>query len=976
MKNLLLAAAALFLTVASAEVKQLGNLRDRQPDFPPVTWFQNAEEFTIAVENGGSARLNQDNEHRFFGKSGGSVRLNYENVSAKTVIRVMLKKPLPIKNVFSQAEIYLWGTKWGYSRAFVPYLIVKNKSGEEEKINYAYYHYEDNGPILYHNNLREKYEGYTFCGVEFAQFTRPKGQVHIGPVSFFHPGSNTSSAKAISNAEARKGRGIVPFTKGKNSIRKAGNAWLIQCGDIVYRYTPSKGFFSELTAVINGKKVTPFADGGLLIGNEKLPRESKLKSCQIRDGKLVAEFVMDGKNAFSITLTPVGKTLTIDVTSHNPFASKVVLGCITGLKKPKLIEIPYLCYWGITNGTLGPRVVCDDAGNFMLAMFDPYVTNSSDLYAAEKNGFIRRRAVYANGGASYFANTAGKLNNVDERIVLTVSKELSDVLPNIDNPDPINKEDVARRVYSSWPHVYRFVPDLYYAMGFRDLSHIIIYASAPPMEQDWGTGREKGWSEFSWKEISPQEFKKICSGYGYEFCVYEYLLGMQIGDYYWNRNWLLHASNGQFFRGCAPYFVTKPTILGEYRKKQDSYLKGVVNGIYSDVLTVGCPWGGFTDYDAAVPGAASCRGSYRAIQGALREIQETYGKCWSEGSFNWLYSGNCTGSYGSIMTFTEGGPSVLPIIPEFKLRRMQTKEATLSMGPSLGRLFERNKAFKPDGTPNNRFFDQALAAVMGYGNQTILISSDYSYFGFTGVAKCYYMGKGIQKKYTFQPVKSIEYFDGGKAVPSSEAIARDIHLAGRLKVVYENGTTVFVNYNGEKNWEIVYDGKKFTLPAWGFYAVHPASKTVSASILIDGKRCEYSQCDEYFYMDTRGQKLTFNGITLKGAAAFRKSSDGKLQVIPLGEVRSYRRIADHFGCEELAIDIKKWVPGYKDGVKIEVSCGALAGDKNQKWLFYRQGKKDRGILDKTRHPVPFKTDGGNVMFQPSGYYINYFVGVK
>ena len=112
MKNLLLAAAALFLTVASAEVKQLGNLRDRQPDFPPVTWFQNAEEFTIAVENGGSARLNQDNEHRFFGKSGGSVRLNYENVSAKTVIRVMLKKPLPIKNVFSQAEIYLWGTKW------------------------------------------------------------------------------------------------------------------------------------------------------------------------------------------------------------------------------------------------------------------------------------------------------------------------------------------------------------------------------------------------------------------------------------------------------------------------------------------------------------------------------------------------------------------------------------------------------------------------------------------------------------------------------------------------------------------------------------------------------------------------------------------------------------------------------------------------------------------------------------------------
>ena len=34
------------------------------------------------------------------------------------------------------------------------------------------------------------------------------------------------------------------------------------------------------------------------------------------------------------------------------------------------------------------------------------------------------------------------------------------------------------------------------------------------------------------------------------------------------------------------------------------------------------------------------------------------------------------------------------------------------------------------------------------------------------------------------------------------------------------------------------------------------------------------------------------------------------------------------------------------------------------------------ILDKSRHPVQFKIENGKVMFQPSGYYINYFVGVN
>lgn len=984
----LLIAVICSVAVSAAEVKQITNLADRKTDYPPVFEFQKAEPLTVAVTGSGSAEISTDPTHLFFGKGGSSVRVAFKGMTKESVIRVMLKTPVAIKNDFSEAEIYLWGTKWGYSNNYRMAVLVKNAKGEEEKIPIRY-HFQARGPILYHTALQGVRKNYSFAGVEFTEFTKPDDELWLGPACFFEPEMTESDARAISNEEARRGRGIVPYTTAKNSIQKDNGAFLIQCGDITYTYKPSTGTLNDLTFMLEGKKVTPFADGGLLIGNERIARNAQLSRVEVKDNAVHARFEIDDRKvgswgeqresnlSYSITLTPVGKSLTIDVTTDTPFASKLVLGCITGLKKPKLIEVPYLCYWGMTNGFLGPRIVCDEAGNFMLAMLDPYVTNSSDLFAAEKNGFIRRRAVFANGGATYWPNTAGERNCVDERIVLTISKEVADILPNIDNPDPLNKDLVKGKVYCSWPHVYRFVPDLFHFMGFEDLFYVHYYNNSVPMDLKLtaGTGRAEAWHPLTWKEMSPKEFAGIVESYGYEFCVYEYLYGMQIGDFHWNRDWITRRVNGRYAVGCAPFFVTKPTILNKWRKLQDKWLLPLVKGVYSDVLTVGCPWGNFTDYDADVPGSASCRASYREVLKALRQIQETYGKSWSEGSFNWLYSGNCTGSYGSIMTFTEGGPSVLPIIPEFKLRRMQTKETTLSMGPSMKRHFERNKSFKSTGFPDTVFYDQALAAIIGYGNQTIVISEDYSFFGFSGLAKNYYMGKGIQTHYSFQPVKSIEYFDGDRAVKSSEALVKDIHKAGRLKTVYQNGTTVFVNYNGEKDWTIDYNGQKIVLPPWGFYAIHPESGTVSASVMIDGKRCEYSICKEYFYIDSRKEKVTFNGVTVKGAVALKKSADGKLLVIPLGRIASYRRLPDHFGCEELSIDLKQHLPG-AEGKNIEVTCSALAGDKSQYSLFYKQGNKDKQILDRSRKPVMSEVKDGKLSFQPAGYYLNYFVGVK
>ena len=65
---------------------------------------------------------------------------------------------------------------------------------------------------------------------------------------------------------------------------------------------------------------------------------------------------------------------------------------------------------------------------------------------------------------------------------------------------------------------------------------------------------------------------------------------------------------------------------------------------------------------------------------------------------------------------------------------------------------------------------------------------------------------------------------------------------------------------------------------------------------------------------------------------------------------------------------------YTAGKSVEVTCSALAGDKSNYSLFYKQGKKDLQILDKSRKSVVSAVKDGKICFQPSGWYLNYFLG--
>ena len=985
------------LAAKTPAVLQFSTLINRAPDYPPLNEFNNADEWEIKSEGRGIAKLSTVHDHRFFGnKNPATVKLSYQGTDSDTVIKILLKKPQKIPNPFNSAELYLWGSKWGYSIGYRIALLLMNDNGDKERIEFFNYNWEDSGPLLYHHFLREKHpaSNYTFLGVEISRFRRSSDTIYFGPVCFFTARPNVSNVFAVTDKEARQGRGIIPFTSGKNSLTvdRQKNIYIFKCDTpdekFIYTYKPATGTLADLKLNYAGHQITPFADGGLYIGGEKFPRNASLLSCRIKKNKLVSKWIIENRKVgefgeqysenynYTMILEIIGKSMIINVTSETPFASHLKLGYIKGLTKPKLLEFPYLSEWGVTNGAIGPKVVVDGK-LFLLPMLDHNVSNASDIYAAKGGGYVNNNKVYANGGSAYIPNTAGKRNHVDERIVLTVSTNINDVFPNIDNPPALNRKNASEYIYSSWPIPRKFVLDLYHRMGFEKLSHVMFWTSQAPVDKWWNSSMKLlDYSPEAWELMPPAEFKKLCHKYGYEFCVYEYLMGMQIGDAFWSRNNLLIGANGQYVHGCAPFFLTKPTIFDAYRAEQRKFLVNKVKaeGVYSDVITVGCPWGMATDYDAKVPGSASMRNIVKMYNRTLRENCKTYGKCWSEGQFNWLYAGNATGSYGSIMTSNPGGPSKLPLLPDFKLNRMNQLSVNIGLGPAASKFFSRNQAFKPKRNHDNIFFDQYLSGMIGYGNQCIINAGDYGYFGFSGLAKLYYMLRSIQKYYTFAKLKSIEYHDGKVLKNNSEAFVDDTYLKKRLRIRYESGCEIYINYNPADNWEITIKGKKIILPPYGFYAQHPASGTISASVLINGKRCEYAVGKNYLYMDTRKKTISLNGVTMNGAGAVKILSDKELRFIPLGFIQSFIKLRSNFDCKFVEIDLNKFLSKYSKNANMTLtSTGVIANNKAYSLLY---GQKNLEKLEDKTTSSTIKAKNGIVKIVPHDYYINYDLRIE
>lgn len=190
------------------------------------------------------------------------------------------------------------------------------------------------------------------------------------------------------------------------------------------------------------------------------------------------------------------------------------------------------------------------------------------------------------------------------------------------------------------------------------------------------------------------------------------------------------------------------------------------------------------------------------------------------------------------------------IMPDYELRYIRPLMANQGMGP-LGRF--------QVGVPLKSFdMDKYNAVCLAYGHAGFIGDVHYDSsdekLSTAQMANTYYMFRAIQEQYldSENGVREIVYFDeAGRPMDLDEAVlAQYDFCTARLRIVYENGLTIWLNFSGA-DWPLTLGGRELALDQNGWAAENPAEEFLEFSCKEDGRRIDFVRCTQYCYTNLR-----------------------------------------------------------------------------------------------------------------------------
>jgi len=513
-----------------------------------------------------------------------------------------------------------------------------------------------------------------------------------------------------------------------------------------------------------------------------------------------------------------------------------------------------------------------------------------------------------------------------ERLIVTVSSDFHEVLPNLPHPKSdmgeVAKEHLWRNIGAPQPDMLKQYK-AHGIDGFMVCHHEIFW-------------RDAGESFTLRLDAAPRlgdenmkEYSELVQGLGYRFGLYTNYTDYAPVNRYWDEDAVALRPDGDWQRAWPRCYAPKPALAWE----REAYFAPRINekfktsAGYCDVHTILTPWSR-TDYDVRVPGAGKFRTVWESYARLLwNESIAHKGPVFSEGGMHWMYAGIADGSYAQMRGSDRWKR---PALVDFDLLKMHPLMTDFGMGmPSM--FYGQGGEWTEDKTRTSPYFDRFIASTIAFGHIGFMTTE----WGFDGTLKSYYLLQALQKRYAMVSVEEIRYNDNGRLVDTSEAIASDAYKESQVAVKYKNGLEVYVNLNFEKDWEVTVDGTKYLLPPTGFVA-YLANNILEYSAVIDGNRIEYVQSPEYFYADTRKEYLEVGPFVMRGAVALKKGvSDGEWWLIPAKEAHELTvklsaleikpdakvRVVPHIESEEPMPETDFQV--VQDGLKISQVEGAI-----------------------------------------------------
>ena len=865
----------------------------RQEPRTPLFHFDGDISGWMVEGHGAEGWLVRSEERKLFRERCG--KLVYVARGEKPWLLVRPMEPIEVPEPWDALNVWNWGNTWGWAPdPATPQLrvsaVLRDAGGWQFELPLGTINYKYWFPMnarLHREHLDRLQRPVSFVGLKLANAgNKQERTVYLGPCYAFREEWKPLTFEPWPDRLPFPTRPetILPSNKTEsftNSVREDGTATeFVYAGDdceLTYRVTPASGTLDDIELVFGEHRMKPCAGGGLQLatpGGLVPPMDKRVQRRLIESSRagdtLTAQWelgVDDATTTATYRYRILQKSLIVEMEADRPLVERVALGRAQPVTAPRLVRIPYLTYG---HGNVDPYCLVAD-GLFLFSQFDWTYGDGSELRGANALG---PDWAQINESCLYVPKTNGERNLLKERLFLTASPDFQEVLPTIPNPPSPMKEAMGDRLWRV-KHGASHAAEITEARRYRTYG---VEKIAIRYHED--TWRDTGESYTFRVDAAPKRggdkalrnLVKTVQGLGWRVGLYTNYTDFAPVNAYWNEDWVSRHPNGDWMRAWMRCYAPKPMRAVEMQAKLAPQIQAKFgeDHSYCDVHTAVTPFSR-VDYDHRVPGAGTYRRTFECFGRLLHNEKTAHnGPVYSEGLFHWFYAGLTDGNYAQL---TWPAPPKAPLLIDFDLLKMHPLQMDAGMG-APGMFFR--------GAPPD--LDQFIGTTLAYGHIGFFDWQDLA-----GALRIYYMLQPIQSHYTMVPVAKIAYEHAGRMVDTSEAIRTGAYLNGRVHVVYENGTQVWVN-GSPTAWAVETTPAlgSAVLPRWGHLALSGDGSTVSTSRTQGAagekpggptRRVDLCTSPTQHYMCSRDGYAWADGLAAAGAAAL-KQEDGEWWVIP------------------------------------------------------------------------------------------------
>ena len=686
----------------------------------------------------------------------------------------------------------------------------------------------------------------------------------------------------------------------ETSIRKEGISFVFESRSVSavvqFIYTPIDGTFADIELEVNnGDPITPAEDGGIAVemggavwsaNSEEVERHfiscEQVGDCvearwQWKLGEEQANFLY----RFRIS----GKSLVVEIEGGHGKGTGLSLGRVTGALHPHLITIPYFNF-----GDNYPRILCT-AGCFLSSFVDWHYSRASTLYAPSEAE--SQRLVQLNGGCSYASQSDGKRSDFQERWFITVSTQYEEVLPAFSPAESEQSETLADWVWYNIPYIdasQESYVELYENMRQLKLMGVDHLLVNHPSET-WHDGNGDAalvvaGAEAKGGEDALSEYLEALSDLGYKTSLQVNYRHIAPTNPCWRPELAAQLADGTPTPTGPNLYLLKPSEALAHAPEHARTIseKYPCDALYVSEHAEVPPWE-FNDFSDG----ATVTSRYSLQQSVLRS-QAQANLAIGSGGNHWFYAGVLT---GYLARMVGADPSRIPPLVDFDLQNLHTVETDAGLG-TIDQYFAGQI---PQGEKHSRstYLDRYLAATAAFGHACLL--PDPLEWGIAPTVKSYYMLRELQKHYLRVPVRSIAYYHNDQFLATNDALLSGAFAQGQVRVIYDNGLEVYANLGWEQPWT-VHRGDVAYLLSPGSFCAWKDSSLLAYSADVGSGRIDYAYCEDYLFVDTRGQQGKFGPVELDGTVAIKE--------------RKWEIDVVSFGCQaDIVIDVGQYWPERK-----------------------------------------------------------------